>query len=465
MTRTHRAPWVSSITLCWGAALAACQGTAPLPELEDDPPAGLDWNDRGPTFLVEPIQAEPYVGSDEAVMEAQERLATGSELHSEVVLRSCGPLGGVCHNKKEYPDMRTPSNFVGLIGAPCNVQSGTPEAVFDRCERAGDHIVFEGHDRDYEIGWIEVIPGEPTDTVSEDMPGLHLHLAEEMESGELDGRWTTARFYRSFVAQGEVSAISYAVYSGVFYRLDGGKHIVAEVPDYRTEDVDELIGAGVEQGDLNRNGVFGAHATEDGEVLGPVPLIDPGSPETSYLVARMRGHMQGMPVPGSRMPLANPPFSVAEMIAMFCFIEGLPDDGKINLESDIDYKNCSYADPETHPALAVEGAGKNWSDRVSPLLEANCGGCHSQDRAEGDLVLVGSDVYDFLRETVSITDPQGRLYVKPGDPQNSYLFLKLIGDSSIDGKRMPLDPLEGERTLSEDEIADIEAWITDGAAP
>lgn len=445
--------------------LAACQGKAPLPELEDEPPQGLDWHDRGPTFLVEPVQVESYTGNDETVMEAQERLATGSELHSEVVLRSCGPLGGVCHNKKEYPDMRTPSNFVDLIGAPCNVQSGSPEAVFDRCERAGDRISFQGMDRKYEIGWVEVIPGEPADKVSEDMPGLHIHLAEEVPSGELDGSWTTARFYRSFVAQNEVSAISYAVFTGTFFRLDGGKHIVAEVPDYRTEDVDELIGAGVEQGDLNRNDVFGAHANEDGEVLGPVPLIDPGSPETSYIVARMRGHMQGMPVPGSRMPLANPPFSVAEMIALFCFIEGLPADGKINLESGIDYNNCSYKDPETHAALAVEGAGKNWSDRVSPLLEANCGGCHSKDRAEGDLVLVGSDVYDFLRETVSITDPEGRLYVKPGDPQNSYLFLKLTGDSSIEGKRMPLDPLEGERTLSEEEIADIEAWITDGAAP
>lgn len=457
----------SQAPLVWAAIAfaAACQGKAPLPEVEDEPPPGLDWTDRGPTFLVDPVQAEPYDGSDEAVIEAQERLPTGSELHSEVVLRSCGPLGGVCHNKKEYPDMRTPSNFAGLIGAPCNVQSGSPDAVFDRCERAGDRLRFDGDDRDYEIGWVEVVPGDPTEAVGKDMPGLHIHLAEEVDERKLNGRWTSARFFRSFVASGQVDELSYAVYTGRFYRLDGGRHIVAEVPDYRTEDVGELIGAGVEQGDLNRNGVFGARANADGEVLGSVALIEPGSPETSYLVARMRGHMEGQTVPGSRMPLANPPFSVAEMIAMFCFIEGLPVDGQINLESDIDYKNCSYSDPDTHLALAVEGAGKGWSDRISPLLEANCGGCHSKDRAEGDLILIGDDVYDYLRDTVSITDPEGRAYVTPGDPQNSYLFLKLIGDGSIDGKQMPLDPLEGVRTLSEDEIADIEAWITDGAAP
>jgi len=454
--------WVG---VAFASSLAACQGKAPLPEVENTAPDGLDWTDRGPTFLVEPEQKEAYTGSDPSVLEAQERLPTGSELHAEVVLRSCGPLGGVCHNKKEYPDMRTPSNFVGLIGAPCNVQSGTPEAVFDRCERPGDRIRFDGDPREYEIGWMELVPGEPTETVSPDMPGLHLHLGDAMDEGDFSGRWTTARFHRSFVDDGAVDEISYASYEGRFYRLDGGLHIVAEVPDYRTDDVSELIGAGVEQGDLNRNGMFGARPDEEGVVSGPVSLIEAGTPEQSYIVARMRGHMEGRDVPGSRMPLANPPFSVAEMIAMFCFIEGLPADGQVNLESDIDYKTCSYADPATHGALAVEGAGKGWSDRISPLLEANCGGCHSTERAEGDLVLVGDDVYESLIDTVSVTDPKGRAYVVPGDPQNSYLFLKLIGDASIDGKQMPLDPLEGVRTLAKDEIADIESWITDGAAP
>src|SRR5690606_16416234 len=161
----------------------------------------------------------------------------------------------------------------------------------------------------------------------------------------------------------------------------------------------------------------------------------------------------------------NPPFSVAEMLALFCYIEGIPTSGELNLASEIDYKNCSYADPETHAALAVEGAGKNWSDRVSPLFESNCGGCHSEERSEGDLILVGPGVLDFLLTTTSPTDPMGRPYVTPGDPSNSYLYLKLIDDPSIEGKPMPVDPLAGTRTLAEDELADIEAWIIDGAAP
>ncbi|MCH2108732.1 MAG: hypothetical protein MK135_05350, partial [Polyangiaceae bacterium] len=204
---------------------------------------------------------------------------------------------------------------------------------------------------------------------------------------------------------------------------------------------------------------------EDGKSFGPLSLIEPGDPERSYLVGRLRGHMLGVNVPGSRMPLANPPFSVAEMLAMFCFIEGLNPDQGVNLDSDIDYVNCSYAQEERLDELAVEGRGSGWADRVQPLLEANCGGCHSRERAEGGLVLVGDGVRENLLSTKGKFDPEARQLIEPGDPTSSYLFLKLLGDESIVGKAMPFDPIEGERTLSEEELADIETWITDGAAP
>ena len=68
---------------------------------------------------------------------------------------------------------------------------------------------------------------------------------------------------------------------------------------------------------MNRNGVFGFRTGR------AVSLITPGKPEESYLVARLRGHMQGETVPGSRMPLANQPPSIPDMVALMCFIEGM----------------------------------------------------------------------------------------------------------------------------------------------
>lgn len=454
---------VASVLAAGGLGVS-CVSEAETSPLTAEPPPGLAWGEGGPSFLYEARTVEPYTGENAQVREAQQRLPTGSALHSEVVLRSCGPLGGVCHNRKEYPDLRTPANFLATINAPCNIQSGTPEGVFDRCERTGDRFRWN-NERDYEIGWIEVIPGEPGGEVSPEMPGLHIHLGDAVSEDDFPRYYTTAVFERRFSEGGEIKTLGYATYAERWHRFDEGRHVVAPIPNYRVNDVNQLLAVGVEQGDLNRNGVFGARADSDGNVSGPIKLIAPGNPEESYLIARLRGHMQGEEVPGTRMPLANPPFSVAEMIALFCFVEGIPASGQVNLASDIDYKNCTYADPETHTALAVEGVGQGWSDRVSPLLESNCGGCHSAERAEGDLILVGSGVYDYIIGTQSPTDPMGRPFIDPGNPAGSYLYLKLINDPSIEGKGMPIDPLDGVRTLDVEQLADIEAWIIAGATP
>lgn len=463
--RTSNGRLASAHYLVLGSVLSvACGSEAPQSILTDDPPDGLQWNDGTPSFLSDVVQADPYMGDDPNVLWAQQNLPTGSDLHSEVIVRSCGPIGGVCHNRKEYPALYSAATFLSSIGAPCNVQPGTVTAVFDRCERPGDRFIL-GDGGEKEIGWVEVVSIENDDDdpeVSETMPGLHLHLADPVAEFE-QGNEFTGRFIRTFVSEGDVQDLSYATYESRWYSFDGGRHLIAQMRNNQVDEVLALVEVGIEQGDLNRNGTFGARPDEEGNTTGPVQLIVPGDPETSYLVARMRGHMEGESVPGTRMPLANQPLDVPEMIALFCFIEGLPSDGQVNLASDISYENCSYANPETHEALAVEGAGASWSGRISPLLEANCGGCHSEDRASGDLVLVGDGVHEALVNGTSPNDPDGRPYVTPGYPEESYLYLKLINDPSIAGEGMPVDPLEGARTLADEELADIAAWITEGA--
>lgn len=464
MTRALGAASLVALSAAW-----ACGARVERSQVLDEPPSGLDWEGEGPSFMGTPGGAPGYSGDNDAVLEAQDRFATGTDLHSKVVLRSCGPLSGVCHNQKEYPDIHTPYNFLATIGAPCNIQAGTVEGVFDRCERPGDRIAIDDGP-EVEIGYLKVVPdpdpeGEGEVEVSKDMPGLHIQLADSI--GELSDRWQqTARFIRTFVQDGSVEALSYARISTRIHAFDGGKHLVAELRDGRVaEAVNRLLDVGVEQGDLNQNGIFGARPDENGEVHGPVSLITRGDPETSYLAARMRGHMDGETVPGSRMPLANAPFNLPEMIAFFCFIEGLPAEGEVQLGSEIDYENCSYSNPETHEALTLSGVGTGWLDRIRPLLESNCGGCHSNERAEANLVLVGEESYDNIVSQPAIGDPEGRPFIEPGNPDGSYLFLKLLGDPSIDGDLMPLDPLTGTRRLSEVELDAIKTWIAEGASP
>jgi hypothetical protein len=163
------------------------------------------------------------------------------------------------------------------------------------------------------------------------------------------------------------------------------------------------------------------------------------------------------------MPLANDPLSIADMLALYCFVYGLPQnlDGVLDLESPIDYANCPYAaDPES---LNLLGKGATWLGRVQPLLEANCGGCHGGTEPQADFDVVSDGVYERLLQPSTQTSMP---FITPFDPTQSYLWLKLVavtGDGTVDGFPMPIDPLEGTRKLSEGALADIETWILNGA--
>jgi hypothetical protein len=425
----------------------------------------IDYNEGNIEFspdrpeVDEPIPSEPYEGDDPIVIEAQSRFATGLELHQKVIWRTCTPNGGVCHNSKEYPDLRTPGNFAAAFGAACNVQPGEFSSVFDGCEQPGDRVrfgdAFEGDA--IQIAWIERIDGDDQDygddTPPEDAPGLHLHLATPLAS-ERDETYTTARLVRTFVDGAEVKDIVYASYRTRWWKLGDGTHLLGQVAEYQRDDVEELLAVGIREGDANRNGILGA--------TGPTltSLLVAGRPEDSYLIARIRGEMHDAPIPGSRMPLANAPLTVPEMLALFCLVEGWQDGAESTyLAGPIDYANCSFSeDPE---ALNLLGNGVTWASRVQPILEANCGGCHSGEAPEGGLALVGEGVYARLLEP-STQLPELAL-VQPGDAEQSYLYLKLTGGDAIVGSTMPYNPLTGEGRLSEAELGDILTWIANGA--
>jgi hypothetical protein len=435
-----------------GLSLAACTSSTSFD------PGEIDFEPERPETST-PDDPDPYTGDDEIVLEAQSQFRTGIELHQKVIWRTCTPNGGVCHNSKEYPDLRTPANFAASFGAYCNVQYGEHESVYDRCERPGDRFRLTGggiNTGQVEIGWYESIPGpyfEGEGLPAEDSPGLHLHLADPLP-GEQTEVYSTGQFERTFINDGKVEDFTFAEYSTRWYILPGRQHLIGEVREYQSDQVQELVSVGIVEGDANRNGTFGAREDD------PLYLLEPGSPETSYLIARLRGQMMGEDVPGSRMPLANPPFTIAEMLALFCLVEGFPEGGtEADLDRAIDYKNCSYSDDPA--GLNLLGEGVTWAARISKILEANCGGCHGGASPEADLLLVGDDVYARLLEPSSQV-PDMPL-ITPGVPEESYLYLKLIGDESIMGNPMPYNPLTGEGTLGEAEIADILTWISNGA--
>jgi hypothetical protein len=406
-----------------------------------------------------PDDPAPYTGDDPIVLEAQSKFRTGIEFHQKVIWRTCTPNGGVCHNSKEFPDLRTPANFVNAFGSNCNVQYGEYQSVYDRCERPGDRFRLSGggiNTGQVEVGWLESVPGpffEGEGLPPEDSPGLHLHLADPLPGDQIEV-YSTGEFERTFITDGKVEDFSFAEYTTLWYIMPDRTHLIGEVRDYQLDQVQNLLAVGVIEGDPNRNGVFGAREDD------PVHLLEPGSPETSYLIARLRGVMMGEEVPGSRMPLANAPFTVPEMLALFCLVEGFPDDGtEADLDRGIDYQNCSYS--ENPGGLGLLGEGVTWQGRISLILEANCGGCHGGATPQAGLLLTGPDVYARLLQPSS--QVAGLNLIEPGVPEASYLYLKLINDDQIMGNPMPYNPLTGEGALGEAEIGDILTWIQNGA--
>lgn len=406
-------------------------------------------------------EVSPYQGDNDIVLEAQSRFRTGLDLHSKVIYRTCTPNGGVCHNQKEYPDLHTPANFFSTVGAPCNVQPGEWESVYDRCERPGDRFKLSGLDmREIEVGWLEFIPGEEVDYGEDNMPdagsvGLHIYLHDPIQI-DRNETYDTGQFIRTFVGEdGKVKDLAFANFRTRWWILDDGKHLMAEVRNYQVDQVNELMSVGIVQGDTNRNGTYGAREQT------PASLLTAGHPEKSYLIGRLRGSMEGETVPGSRMPLANQPLSIPEMLALYCFVEGLDPDAATPPDgtSPIDYKNCSYSDdPES---LNLLGEGVTWSGRITRILQANCGGCHGGTNPAADLDVTAEDAYTRLLGPS--TQKPDMNFIEPGEPDQSYLWLKLNGDESIEGSPMPIDPLNGERTLTQAELADINTWIVNGA--
>jgi hypothetical protein len=159
------------------------------------------------------------------------------------------------------------------------------------------------------------------------------------------------------------------------------------------------------------------------------------------------------------MPLANQPLDIAEMLALFCFVEGIPSDGNIDLASPVNYKDCSYS--EDPASLNLLGEGVTWASRVSKILEANCSGCHNSINPDGGLDLQSEGAYERLMGQ-STQKPELKL-IEPGDYAKSYLWLKLTNDSEITGLPMPYNPLTGEGSLSQAELGDIQTWIANGA--
>lgn len=113
------------------------------------------------------------------------------------------------------------------------------------------------------------------------------------------------------------------------------------------------------------------------------------------------------------------------------------------------------------PEVPIEES-VSYSMHLEPLIIAHCLSCHESEEAKAKLVLDPGLGYERLVGPRSIQVPEMAL-VAPGDPERSYLWLKLQHVTE-EGKGMPRTPT-GSKKLRESELELYRRWIKGGALP
>jgi hypothetical protein len=118
---------------------------------------------------------------------------------------------------------------------------------------------------------------------------------------------------------------------------------------------------------------------------------------------------------------------------------------------------CGTGVPEVPTAEPV-----SYSAHLEPLIIAHCLSCHETEEAKAKLILDPGMGYERLVGPRSTQDPDMAL-VEPGDPDRSYLWLKLQHVTE-EGKGMPRT-LTGSKKLRPAELELYRRWIEGGALP
>ena len=116
------------------------------------------------------------------------------------------------------------------------------------------------------------------------------------------------------------------------------------------------------------------------------------------------------------------------------------------------------------PELPMPGPGEQpgWAAHVEPLMLARCLACHTFEEAKAELVLEPGEGYQRMVGRPAVQAPD-LLLVAPGEPERSYLWLKL-DHRPVKGEGMPRT-VAGAKRLPGRELDLVRAWIEAGAPP
>jgi hypothetical protein len=114
--------------------------------------------------------------------------------------------------------------------------------------------------------------------------------------------------------------------------------------------------------------------------------------------------------------------------------------------------------PGTGSKLGATEFSATYEDITIEFLEPFCRDCHAVTAPSKGLSLTLDTAYDDM-VGVPALQRSDLLLVDPGDPDGSYLIIKLEGTSEMIGRQMP----RGRAARPQSEIDVVRAWIEAGA--
>lgn len=103
-------------------------------------------------------------------------------------------------------------------------------------------------------------------------------------------------------------------------------------------------------------------------------------------------------------------------------------------------------------AIAGNESERFFVEKVAPILEAKCHGCHGSEKQKGE--------YRLDQKLVALKGGEsGKTAIKPGDPFDSYLVRLILLPPDDDDVMPP----SGKRALTAEETMTIIRWIQQGA--
>lgn len=122
---------------------------------------------------------------------------------------------------------------------------------------------------------------------------------------------------------------------------------------------------------------------------------------------------------------------------------------------------CEHDNPvETDPPGDDPPEESMFSQIQTEIFNTNCAlsGCHAGSNPQQGMDLSEGQAYAAIVGVPSTERPE-LMRVEPGNPDDSYLLMKIEGDPDIVGARMPL----GRQPLSSSQISLVRDWIVAGA--